>query len=99
MPQYDAGRKVEPPVCEPNAAGIIRAATAAAEPLLEPPGVCSVFQGLRVGRISGGKLGGDGLAEDDCASLLQSHGDGGIVASAQSWHRHASRRWCAGRAV
>ena len=52
MPQYDAGRKVEPPVCEPNAAGIIRAATAAAEPLLEPPGVCSVFQGFRVGEGS-----------------------------------------------
>ena len=52
MPQYDAGRKVEPPVCEPSAAGIIRAATAAAEPLLEPPGVCAVFQGLRVGEGS-----------------------------------------------
>ena len=52
MPQYDAGRNVEPPVCEPNAAAIVRAATAAAEPLLEPPGVCSVFQGLRVGEGS-----------------------------------------------
>ena len=27
----------------------MRAATPAAEPLLEPPGVCAVFQGLRVG--------------------------------------------------
>jgi len=52
MPQYDAGRKVEPPVCEPSAAGTIRAATEAAEPLLEPPGVCSMFQGLRVGEGS-----------------------------------------------
>ena len=52
MPQYDAGRKVEPPVCDPRAAGTIRAATEAAEPLLEPPGVCSIFQGLRVGEGS-----------------------------------------------
>jgi hypothetical protein len=48
MPQYDAGRKVEPPVCEPNAAGIMRAATAAAEPYLTTWGMLGV-PGLRVG--------------------------------------------------
>ena len=39
MPQYDAGRMVEPPVCEPTASGTMPAATAAAEPADEPPGV------------------------------------------------------------
>ena len=48
-PQKAAGRITEPPVWEPRAAGHIPAETAAAAPLLEPPGVCSVFQGFRVG--------------------------------------------------
>src|SRR5215469_14350652 len=48
-PQYAAGRIVDPPVCEPIAAGHIRAATAAPEPLLDPPGVCARFHGLQVG--------------------------------------------------
>ena len=34
-----AGRVMDPPVWEPRAAGTCRAATAAAEPELEPPGV------------------------------------------------------------
>ncbi len=38
----------EPPVCVPTASGTMPAATAAAEPLDEPPGVCSTFAGLRV---------------------------------------------------
>src|SRR5437868_8012589 len=45
---------MEPPVCEPNAPRHMPHATAAAEPLLEPPGVRSRFQGLRVG--GGSKL-------------------------------------------
>src|SRR5262249_44867069 len=48
-PQNAAGRPTDPTVCVPIAAGHIRAATAAADPLLEPPGVCSRFHGLRVG--------------------------------------------------
>ena len=48
-PQKAAGRAIEPIVCVPRATGQRPAATAAAEPLLEPPGVCSGFQGLRVG--------------------------------------------------
>jgi hypothetical protein len=40
VPQYAAGRMVEPPVCVPRASGTIQSATAAADPLEEPPGVC-----------------------------------------------------------
>src|SRR5207245_4870901 len=53
-PQDEAGRVMEPPVCEPRAPRHMPQATAAAEPLLEPPGVRSMFQGLRVG--GGSKL-------------------------------------------
>src|SRR5262245_26480880 len=54
MPQYDAGRVSEPPVCEPRAPRHIKVETAAAEPLDEPPGVRSRFQGFRV--TGGSKL-------------------------------------------
>ena len=47
-PQNAAGRTTEPSVCVPSAAGTSPTATAAAEPLDEPPGVWSSFQGLRV---------------------------------------------------
>src|SRR5262245_10891539 len=53
-PQYDAGRVIEPPVCEPSAPRHMPHARAAAEPLLDPPGVRSRFHGLRVG--GGSKL-------------------------------------------
>ena len=39
----------EPPVCEPTASGTIPAATAAAEPADDPPGVQPGAAGLRVG--------------------------------------------------
>src|SRR5205814_8042143 len=48
-PQNPAGRVIDPPVCEPSAPRHIPQATAAALPLLLPPGVRSTFQGLRVG--------------------------------------------------
>src|SRR5262245_2704161 len=48
-PQYEAGLVLDPPVCEPSASRDIPSATAAAEPLEEPPGVCERSQGLRVG--------------------------------------------------
>src|SRR5438093_11637533 len=54
MPQYDAGRVSDPPVCEPRAPRHIKVDTAAAEPLDEPPGVRSRFHGLRV--TGGSKL-------------------------------------------
>src|SRR5205085_4996757 len=44
-----AGWRIEPPVSLPRASGAIDAATAAAEPPLEPPGMRSGAQGLRVG--------------------------------------------------
>ena len=48
IPQYAAGLIVEPEVCDPMANGTISSATAAAEPLDDPPGVCCRLCGLRV---------------------------------------------------
>ena len=48
-PQNAAGRITEPIVCVPSASGHMPAATAAADPLLEPPGVWARLCGLRVG--------------------------------------------------
>ena len=49
-PQKEAGRITEPPVWEPKASGTMPAATAAAEPEDEPPGVrvASRLLGVRV---------------------------------------------------
>ena len=47
-PQNAAGRIIEPLVCEPIASGTMPAATAAAEPDDEPPGVRARSRGLRV---------------------------------------------------
>src|SRR3954468_21598386 len=46
-PVQAAGMRTEPAPSEPTAAETIPAATAAAEPALDPPGVWSGFQGLR----------------------------------------------------
>ena len=48
MPQQAAGWRIEPPVSEPSAARHSPAATAAAEPPEEPPGIVAGSQGLRV---------------------------------------------------
>ena len=48
IPQNDAGRIVEPAVWLPNAIGTIPSATAAAEPLEEPPGVRRGSSGFTV---------------------------------------------------
>ena len=48
IPQKEAGRVIDPPVCEPIAPKHIPQATAAAEPLDDPPGVCALFQGFAV---------------------------------------------------
>ena len=40
-PHSDAGTRIEPTVSPPNAAGTIRAATEAPDPLDEPPATCS----------------------------------------------------------
>src|SRR2546429_1147059 len=49
MPQYAAGRRIEPPVSVPSAPRHCAAATATAEPPDDPPGTRSASQGLRVG--------------------------------------------------
>src|SRR6185503_8461082 len=47
------GMRIEPPPSVPTASGPIPAATAAAAPPDEPPGVFALFQGLRVTPVSG----------------------------------------------
>ena len=47
-PQNEAGRITEPPVCVPSASGIMPAATAAADPDDDPPGVWPWLRGLSV---------------------------------------------------
>ena|SRR4051795_2469710 len=46
-PQIAAGWRIEPPVSEPSAPKHSRAASAAAEPLDEPPQIWAGFQGFR----------------------------------------------------
>src|SRR6185295_4054283 len=77
-PQYDAGPRIEPPVSEPNATGTIPAATAAPEPVDEPPVNRSRFQGLRAG--------GHGRSNDGPAWAIS------CVASLPSSTAPASRR-------
>ena len=48
-PQNEAGCRIDPPVSVPSVAGQIPAATAAAEPPLEPPGTYSGFHGFLTG--------------------------------------------------
>ena len=47
-PQSAAGWRIEPPVSDPSASGANPAATAAADPPLEPPGTRVGSCGLRV---------------------------------------------------
>src|SRR5580692_10424857 len=71
-PQNDAGRMIDPPVCEPIAPRHIPAATPAAEPLEVP----------RIARrrwIETSELSRDRFAEDDCPSLAQLADHGGIA--------------------
>src|SRR5260370_294936 len=49
MPQNDPGWRIEPPVSVPSEATASPAATAAADPPLEPPGTRSAASGLRTG--------------------------------------------------
>src|SRR6266851_4571852 len=49
MPQKLAGIRMEPAPSEPSESGARPAATAAADPPLDPPGVIFVSHGLRVG--------------------------------------------------
>jgi len=45
-PQWEAGWRMDPPVSDPNAPRHISAATAAADPPLDPPGIRVGSQGL-----------------------------------------------------
>ena len=49
MPQKEAGCRMDPPVSEPNARIVSSAATADAEPPLDPPGTRSRSRGFLVG--------------------------------------------------
>lgn len=51
-PQKLAGLRIEPPVSDPMAAAHSPAATAAADPPLDPPGMHDRSHGLRVGGVS-----------------------------------------------
>ena len=67
MPQSAAGIRIDPPPSLPSAIGAMPAATAAADPALEPPEVRSSAQGLRVVGNTG--LWSDGTASYDYKSL------------------------------
>lgn len=47
-PLQDAGMRIDPPPSDASAIGAMPAATAAPAPPEDPPGVCTVFHGLRV---------------------------------------------------
>ena len=55
-PQQLAGMRIDPPPSPPLATGTMRAATAAADPPLLPPGVCASDQGLRAGPVARGSV-------------------------------------------
>ena len=57
-PQHEAGMRIEPPPSEACANGAMRAATAAAEPPLEPPLVRLGSQGLRQAPSASGSVTG-----------------------------------------
>ncbi len=56
MPHIDAGKRIEPPMSFPCATGTMPAATAAAEPPLEPPVLRSRSHGLRVAPYASGSV-------------------------------------------
>src|SRR5215204_1776048 len=58
MPQHDAGIRMDPPPSPPPAIGTIPAATAAADPPLDPPLVRVGSHGLQVGPKSSGSVNG-----------------------------------------
>ena len=49
MPENEAGPRIDPPVSEPSAPTHRPAASAAPDPLEEPPGMWPRFHGLRAG--------------------------------------------------
>ena len=55
-PQHEAGTRMEPVPSPPEAAGTTPAATAAADPPLDPPGVTAADHGFTVGPNSNGSV-------------------------------------------
>jgi hypothetical protein len=53
VPVKAAGMRIDPPPSVPSANGVMPAATEAAQPALEPPGVSERSSGLRVTPVSG----------------------------------------------
>ena len=79
MPQKLAGRMTEPAVWVPSATSTMPVATAAAEPLDDPPGVCVTRCGFVVGPGSNHReLGGDGLAQCDGTGGAELRDDAGV---------------------
>ena len=86
MPHRLAGWRIEPPVSVPRASGASQAATAAAEPPLEPPGMRSRSHGIArrlvgavLGRRAHGELVHVRLADQDRVGLRSRVDDVGIV--------------------
>ena len=70
---------MEPTTCVPRPPHSIPQPTAAADPLLLPPGVRVEVPGIaRPPRMRGGEFGRDGLAHDDRAGFAQPLHAGGI---------------------
>ena len=84
--------RIEPPPSVPSASGPSPAASAAAAPALEPPGVCARLQGLRVTPVSGlspnafQPNSGSVVLPSSTAPCSRSRATGG-ASSAQSWSR------------
>ena len=84
-----AGTRPEPAVSVPSASGTRPAATATAEPELEPPGIrLGVERVARhaIGRAHADQAGGElveiGLADDDGAGRAQPRHRGGVMSPA-----------------
>ena len=95
-PVRQPGMRTEPPPSVPSAIGVMPAATEAAAPALDPPGVFCRFHGLRVMPVSGlsptrlaAELAGGGLADQDPAGLLRPLDRGRVRRS--DIVRHAAR--------
>ena len=82
---------VEPLVCEPIASGTMPAATAAAEPLEEPPGVRVAI--VRIAGLAGAEqrhFGGHGLAHDHRAGLAQQRDRGAVAVRPAAGVQHGA---------
>ena len=79
-PQAEAGIRIEPPPSLAAAHGTMPAATAAAAPPEEPPGVWSVFHGLRAG-------------PNRCGSVTPLAPNSGVLVLPKTTSPASSQRW------